>query len=204
MTLKVKIYKSIWRGLPAKIILIQVRKVSNLKFMQVKILQHHERYLRSSNGKQLHPTWHQLPATSMSYFSFSRGFWRDINCCLMRMSMCFAWQQVNLFKLSLRVPQYSTYLQESMWHMSALHIYLGEILHYKRRHRFPLLFKIFLIIHWLNQSLLPPENFQNNIIHCSFTFPMVTLCLQTESCVFGEKGAMCGRDNTKYSPNHLI
>lgn len=56
MTLKAKIYKSIWRGLPAKIILIQVRKVSNLKFMQVKILQHHERYLRSSNGKQLHPT----------------------------------------------------------------------------------------------------------------------------------------------------
>lgn len=56
MTLKAEIYKSIWRGLPAKIILIQVRKVSNLKFMQVKILQHHERYLRSSNGKQLHPT----------------------------------------------------------------------------------------------------------------------------------------------------
>lgn len=35
----------------------------------------------------------------------------------MRMSMRFAWQQVNLFKLSLRVPQYSTYLQESMWHL---------------------------------------------------------------------------------------
>ena len=56
MTLKAEIHKSIWKGLPAKIILIQVRKVSNLKFMQVKILQLHEWYLRSSNGKQLHQT----------------------------------------------------------------------------------------------------------------------------------------------------